>query len=182
MTAAMWPNCRSRGVATEEAIVSGLAPGSAADTEMVGKSTCGSGDTGSSRKATAPESAIATVSSVVAIGLRMKISDMFIALIQRARALQPHSQARQVCRLRCTRFAGCSASVSSRELPDDGARSGRQPVEEQINDRRRIKRQQLAQDQSADDRDAQRPPQFRARARAEAPAAIRPAARPSSSS
>ncbi len=40
VTEAMWPNCRSRGVATEEAIVSGLAPGSAADTEIVGKSTC----------------------------------------------------------------------------------------------------------------------------------------------
>ena len=51
MTPAMRPNCRSSGVATEVAIVSGLAPGSAADTWMVGKSTCGSGDTGSSRKA-----------------------------------------------------------------------------------------------------------------------------------
>ena len=68
MTAAMWPNCRSSGVATDEAMVSGLAPGSVALTEIVGKSTCGSGDTGSSRKATAPASAMATVSSVVATG------------------------------------------------------------------------------------------------------------------
>src|ERR1035441_407094 len=40
---AMRPNCRSSGVATEEAIVSGLAPGRAAPTEINGKSICGSG-------------------------------------------------------------------------------------------------------------------------------------------
>ncbi len=47
VTAAMRPNCRSSGVATDEAMVSGLAPGKPALTEMVGKSTCGSGETGS---------------------------------------------------------------------------------------------------------------------------------------
>ena len=52
VTPAMRPNCRSSGVATDDAIVSGLAPGSDADTEIVGKSTCGSGDTGSSSNAT----------------------------------------------------------------------------------------------------------------------------------
>ena len=36
-TPAMWPNCRSRGVATEEAMISALAPGRDAPTEMVGK-------------------------------------------------------------------------------------------------------------------------------------------------
>ena len=41
-------NCRSSGCATEEAMVSGLAPGRLAETWMVGKSTCGSGATGSS--------------------------------------------------------------------------------------------------------------------------------------
>ncbi len=46
VTPAMRPNCRSRGVATEEAMVSGLAPGKLAPTPMVGKSTCGSGATG----------------------------------------------------------------------------------------------------------------------------------------
>jgi hypothetical protein len=35
------------GAATDDAIVSGLAPGSEAETWMVGKSTCGSGATGS---------------------------------------------------------------------------------------------------------------------------------------
>ena len=42
-------NWRSSGVATAEAIVSGLAPGSAADTWMVGKSTLGRSFTGSRR-------------------------------------------------------------------------------------------------------------------------------------
>src|ERR1700723_1846026 len=44
VTAAMRPNCLSSGVATDEAMVCGLAPGRLACTEMVGKSTCGKGD------------------------------------------------------------------------------------------------------------------------------------------
>jgi hypothetical protein len=36
---AICPNCRSRGVVTEDAIVSGLAPGRLAETTIVGKST-----------------------------------------------------------------------------------------------------------------------------------------------
>ena len=47
VTSAMTPRWRSSGVATVVAIVSGLAPGICAYTEMVGKSTCGSGATGS---------------------------------------------------------------------------------------------------------------------------------------
>ena len=43
---AMRPNWRSSGVATEDAMVSGLAPGRTVDTEMDGKSTCGSGAPG----------------------------------------------------------------------------------------------------------------------------------------
>ncbi len=43
---AMRPNWRSSGVATEEAIVSGLAPGRPAETLIVGNSTWGSGETG----------------------------------------------------------------------------------------------------------------------------------------
>ena len=42
-------NCRSSGVATVAAIVSGLAPGRPADTVMVGKSTFGRSFTGSCR-------------------------------------------------------------------------------------------------------------------------------------
>ena len=43
---AIRPNWRSKGVATDEAMTSGLAPGSAAPTVMVGKSICGNGETG----------------------------------------------------------------------------------------------------------------------------------------
>ena len=44
---AMWLNWRSSGVATEAAMICALAPGRLALTLMVGKSTCGSGETGS---------------------------------------------------------------------------------------------------------------------------------------
>src|ERR1700675_4385004 len=47
-------NCRSRGVATAEAIVSGLAPGRLAATWMVGKSQLGRALTGSWRDALGP--------------------------------------------------------------------------------------------------------------------------------
>ena len=46
VTPAMRPNWRSSGVATAEAIVSGLAPGKPELTETVGNSTCGKGATG----------------------------------------------------------------------------------------------------------------------------------------
>ena len=46
---AMVENCPSSGVATAAAIVSGDAPGRLALTEMVGKSTLGSSETGSAR-------------------------------------------------------------------------------------------------------------------------------------
>src|SRR5271156_6931090 len=62
------PNSRSSGVATEEAMISGLAPGKDADTETVGKSTCGNGETGSTLNAAIPDRAIAAVSRVVAMG------------------------------------------------------------------------------------------------------------------
>ena len=71
LTPAMRPNWRSSGVATEEAMVSGLAPGRPADTVMDGKSTCGSGETGRNWYAIAPDRPSATVSSVVATGRSM---------------------------------------------------------------------------------------------------------------
>ena len=46
---AMVDNCRSIGEATDAAMVSGLAPGRVAVISMVGKSTRGSAETGSSR-------------------------------------------------------------------------------------------------------------------------------------
>ena len=71
------PNCRSSGVATEEAIVSGLAPGKLALTFMVGKSTWGSGETGRKRNASPPAIKSAMVSSEVATGRRMNGAEMF---------------------------------------------------------------------------------------------------------
>src|SRR6185369_13131325 len=77
---AMWPNWRSRGAATDDAMISALAPGRLAATAMVGKSTCGSDETESTVKATAPAMATATVSSVVATGRRMKGADRIMTL------------------------------------------------------------------------------------------------------
>ncbi len=81
----MRPSARSSGVATVAAMVSGLAPGSDACTEIVGKSTCGSGETGSRRNASAPASAMPSVSSVVATGRAMKGAERFIAAPASAR-------------------------------------------------------------------------------------------------
>src|SRR3989442_10166666 len=64
-------NCFSSGVATAEAIVSGLAPGKAACTWIVGKSTLGRSLTGSSRYAMMPKMRIAAISSVVRTGRLM---------------------------------------------------------------------------------------------------------------
>src|ERR1700689_3640944 len=51
---AMRPNWRSRGVATADAIVSGLAPGRLAFTLIVGKSTSGNGETRTTLYPTTP--------------------------------------------------------------------------------------------------------------------------------
>ena len=48
-SAGICPKLRSSGAVTSDAITSGLAPGSCVVTWMVGKSTCGSEDTGSQR-------------------------------------------------------------------------------------------------------------------------------------
>src|SRR4029079_14740012 len=77
-TPAIRANWRSRGVATVAAIVSGLAPGRAAVTEMAGNSTCGNGDTGKTLKASAPANATAMVSSVVATGRWMNADEIFM--------------------------------------------------------------------------------------------------------
>jgi hypothetical protein len=59
-----------RGVATLVAMVCGLAPGRVAETEITGKSTCGSEATGSLKKDAMPASAIHAVSSTVPTGRR----------------------------------------------------------------------------------------------------------------
>src|SRR3954469_6259987 len=65
--------------ATEAAMVSALAPGRVAVTAMVGKSTLGSADTGSSRKPNTPKAMIEAVMSVVITGLRIQSSESVIA-------------------------------------------------------------------------------------------------------
>ena len=47
LTSAIWPRCRSRGVATLVDMTAGLAPGRLAWTMMVGRSTAGRDETGS---------------------------------------------------------------------------------------------------------------------------------------
>src|ERR1700710_837174 len=64
--------------ATEAAMVSALAPGRVAVTAMVGKSTRGSAETGSSRKANTPKAMIEAVMSVVITGLRIQSSESVI--------------------------------------------------------------------------------------------------------
>ncbi len=59
-------------------MVSGLAPGTVAVTEIVGKSTCGSGASGKSGNTTMPSTASAAVNSEVAIGRRMNGSEKFM--------------------------------------------------------------------------------------------------------
>ena len=78
VTPEIWPNRRSSGEATVAAMVSALAPGNDADTWIVGKSTCGSGATGSNGNAITPTSASAAIKRDVAIGRRMQISEMFM--------------------------------------------------------------------------------------------------------
>src|ERR1700733_8166673 len=64
-------NCRSSGVATADAIVSGSAPGKLAFTEITGNSTCGSADTGKSLYDTPPARMTAIDSRNVATGRLM---------------------------------------------------------------------------------------------------------------
>src|ERR1700679_1328599 len=78
VTPAIWPNWRSSGVATDDAIISALPPGRLALTEIVGKSTSGNGATGNTVNAIAPARATATVSSVVATGRRINGDDRFM--------------------------------------------------------------------------------------------------------
>jgi hypothetical protein len=58
-------------------MVEGFAPGKLAETTRVGKSTFGKSLTARARYETTPNSAIASIKRLVAIGRRMKISDMF---------------------------------------------------------------------------------------------------------
>src|ERR1700710_632654 len=72
----MAPRWRSSGVATEDDMVSGLAPAKLAETLTVGMSILGSGATGSSVNDPMPASATPTPSRAVAMGRRTKAEIM----------------------------------------------------------------------------------------------------------
>src|SRR6516165_12523203 len=107
---------------------------------MVGKSTCGSGETGSLKNATAPAAASPNVSNVVATGRRMKGVDGSMAL-----ALLAH-------------FANAAVTA--------GEPQG-QPIEPEIDHGRREQGEQLTEQQAADDGDAKRMAELRASAGAD---------------
>src|SRR3984885_1293339 len=148
VTPAIVPRWRSSGVVTLVATVSGLAPGSEAETTMVGRSTFGNGDTGSRKKATPPDSANPIVSRGVATGRRMKGSAMLMARSVDLR-----------CRLPVRRPRAVVQVSGARTAPAHGAR---EPVEVQVDHRRGEQGQQLTHQQAADDRYAQRCAQLRA--------------------
>src|SRR3990170_8473284 len=77
---------RSIGPATDAAMVSALAPGRVAVTAMVGKSTLGSAETGSSRNPNTPKAMIVAVIRIVMTGRLMQSSDR---VIDQAPALAP---------------------------------------------------------------------------------------------
>jgi len=74
---AMRPSARSSGVVTAAATVAGLAPGSAAETLMVGTSTSGIGATGNRPQAKRPASTSPRPSNEVATGRAMKGAETF---------------------------------------------------------------------------------------------------------
>src|SRR4029077_6429180 len=114
-----------------DAMVSGLAPGRAAPTEIVGKSTCGRGATGKKLNATAPERKIAIVISDVATGRRMNGAEKL------------EVRCTLISRRRAGRLSGLFHGIANPELE-----SLRKPIESQINDWRGIQRQQLTQNQA----------------------------------
>src|SRR5258708_28000837 len=108
------PNWRSSGVATDDAIVSGLAPGRFAETWIVGNSTCGRGETGSIRNAITPASATAIVSNVVATGFLMKGSEMLMNAASRSSWLPARGRLGQH-RLFAAFCQACRQSVEGEE-------------------------------------------------------------------
>src|SRR5208283_1700027 len=143
---AILPNWRSKVVATEEAMISVLAPGKLAPTEIVGKSICGSGETGNSRKATAPARAMAAVRRAVATGRRINGEERLISINS---ALIRGDSLRSAFRRTVRRI------------------TMREPVEEDVNDRSRVERKHLTQEQAAHHGDAQGTTEFRTNSSAE---------------
>src|SRR5439155_22213967 len=110
-------NLFSSAVATDEPIVSGLAPGSCAVTSSVGKSTLGRSLTGSDRYATVPNSAIAAMSRLVAIGRLMNPSEMFIVLCSRGPTPARSHSAARLRRASLRRLARAAGAFQPRGAP-----------------------------------------------------------------
>src|SRR3954454_22494922 len=110
----MRPNWRSSGVATADAIVSGLAPGRLAWTWRVGKPTWGRGATGSRVKARTPAMASAAVRREVAKGRLINGAERFTKT-PRGPVLPPSRES-----VRALAHGGLSAAQA-------GQRRGKQP-------------------------------------------------------
>src|SRR5438094_505222 len=87
-TPAIVENCFSSGVATADAIVSGLAPGRLAFTVIVGKSTVGRSLTGSRLYAEIPKNRMPAMTSTVMTGRRMNKEEKL--MVRFRRDLRPH--------------------------------------------------------------------------------------------
>ena len=107
-------NCFSSGVATAEAIVSGLAPGRDAVTRIVGKSTLGRSLTGSRRYPATPKTRSAAITSVVAIGRRMNGAAMFMAGYRPATGVRLTATSAPGTRRRCPSTTTCSPAARPR--------------------------------------------------------------------
>src|SRR5260221_8101204 len=89
-------NCLMSGIATEDAMVSGEAPGRDAETLTTGKSARGKAATGRSDQAKKPPISTATDMRIVATGLVMQNCETFMGLSS-VRTLPPHRWFRARC-------------------------------------------------------------------------------------
>src|SRR5690625_4752722 len=110
------PRDCSNGVATLEAIVSGLAPGRLAVTVIMGKSICGKGATGKKRKANTPTAIMARQIRVLATGRKIKTLKPFTAFAPLAHSDEGASNGQKTS----TPLGSCIGSVA-------GYKAGRPP-------------------------------------------------------
>lgn len=106
---AMVPNCLTKGVAIDVAMVSGEAPGSCAETLMTGNSARGRAATGRKRQANSPASTSETDIRMVATGCLMQKDEMFMS----APLLRPECSAAASRPWRRARVPACPASGAS---------------------------------------------------------------------
>src|SRR4051794_19010835 len=134
VTPGISPSRRSSGAATVAAMVSGSAPGRLAVTLIVGNSTVGMLATGRKRYATAPTSSRPRASSVVPTGRRMNTSEKLCTAMPLLRGPLGWCEAFLQVELRLQRLLPGEARL--------------EPLHRQIDDRRGVEREQLAQQQA----------------------------------